>query len=264
MLDENEIKTLSIVDYNQMKWYETDSIYFVFAHSDERTRKSSSLDDDLNEIQVDVENPHYIEPSRKFIAWKNKCFKDCVFFDRRMPNDEFRLCKDPYKECCLKFWSRQEILDYLKIIPFVPSVMINISPDWESCDKRSNPCKIKILKGLIDNYMKEQWYSKWSYVIENGSDGNHIHAHIVAEFNTKRIKSVESHLRKGNHTQQLKKYSKKIKGMEGMIKGVSVQKMFLRTEEIVKDKLDYLVEDKKPIGHKNKSIINDGFVTGCL
>ena len=66
---------------------------------------------------------------------------------------------------------------------------------------------------------------------------------------TKRPKSAEAHLKKGNHSQQLKKYAKKIKGMEGIIKGSSVHKIFLRTEEIVKDKLLYLHEETKPDGH---------------
>ena len=49
-----------------------------------------------------------------------------------------------------------------------------------------------------------------------------------------------------------------------MIKGVSVQKIFVRTEEILKDKLDYLHEERKPDGHKNLSVIVDGFVKGEL
>ena len=44
----------------------------------------------------------------------------------------------------------------------------------------------------------------------------------------------------------------------------SIQKIILRNEELVNDKLDYLIEDNKPIGHKNKSIIVGGFITGCL
>ena len=52
--------------------------------------------------------------------------------------------------------------------------------------------------------------------------------------------------------------------MEGMIKGNSVQKTFIRTEEILKDKLDYLNEDLKPLGHKNHSIIENGRISGCL
>lgn len=111
---------------------------------------------------------------------------------------------------------------------------------------------------------ESQRYDKYSYCIENGSTGTNIHAHVVAHFNPKLVKSLNTHLAKGNHTQQIKKLNNKVKGMEGVIKGNSVQKIFLRTEEIVSDKLDYLVEDLKPEGHKNKSIIKPGRVDVVL
>lgn len=264
ILDEGKNKFVSEC-IEMVKWYNTDSLYFRFATSDSKTSKKQIIDEELNETYVDVENKYYIEPSRKFIIWKNKCFKES-HLGGMIPNDNYRYSENPYKESVLDFWKKQEILDYMKIIPFTPSVMINISPDWngENVDRRSTSCKINILKNLIDSYMTEGWYEQWNYVIECGSDGEHIHAHIVAKMNNQRLKSVESHLKKGNHTNQLKKYANKIKGMRGMIKGVSVQKTFLRTEELVKDKLDYLIEDKKPLGHKNKFVIPDGYVSGKL
>ncbi len=150
---------------------------------------------------------------------------------------------------------------YYNVIPFTPSVMLNISPNWgDECKGR----RIQCLKQLVDSYMTEGWYDKWSYVIECGSEGTHIHAHIVAHMNVTRLKSVESHLRKGNHTRQLQKWSRKIEGMGGVIEGVSVQKIILRTEELVSDKLDYLIESKKPQGHKNHHVIKDGNVSGVL
>jgi len=264
MLDENEIKILSKKEYKMVKWYDTDSLYFRFAHSDNKTSFRNIVDDELNETLVEVENPYYVEPSRKFLAWRKKCFTESMFSDGFVPGEQYRFSQDPFKEMAQDYWSRKEILDYMKIIPFTPWVMINISPDWNDCEKRTNNCKIQILKNIINSYMSEQWYEQWEYVIENGSQGNMIHAHIVAKMNTARLKSVESHLRRGNHTQQLKKYAKKVKGMEGMIKGVSVQKIFVRTEEILKDKLDYLHEERKPDGHKNLSVIVDGFVKGEL
>ena len=39
---------------------------------------------------------------------------------------------------------------------------------------------------------------------------------------------------------------------------------FYRFLTLVKNKLDYLIEEKKPSGHKNKSVIEDGFVCGKL
>lgn len=265
ILDEGNFKFVAEC-IEMKKWYETDSLYFIFATSDRKYDKKQVRDDNLNDIYIECENEHYIEPSRKFIAWKEKCFKESML-GGLIPNDNYRFSTDPYKECVQEFWNHQEILDYMKIIPFTPSVMINISPDWNCSDlarDRPESAKIHILKGIIDNYMKEGWYDYWKYVIECGSEGNHIHAHIVAHMNPQRLKSVETHLRKGRHTPQLIKYGNHLKGMRGIIKGVSVQKVFLRTEELVKDKLDYLLEEKKPEGHKNLKILKDCLISGEL
>lgn len=167
------------------------------------------------------------------------------------------------KKFCNWAGGEDAVYEYLDIIPFTPSVMINISPNWKK-GKIGMSGRIQKLKEIIDNYMAESWYQKWSYVIENGGEGNHIHAHCVCELNRTRLKGCETHLAKGRHTVQLKKYANKVKGMEGIIEGVSIQKTILRNETLVKDKLDYLVEELKPIGHKNKSIIPNGFVSGSI
>lgn len=259
ILDQGKIKY--VPEVKEMKrWYETDSLYFRFAFSDNKTDWKYVKDDDLNETRIEVENEFYVEPSRKFLKWKEKVFKES-HLGGMIPNDDYRFSRDPYKECVKDFWTCQEVLDYMNIIPFTPSVMINISPNWNG---KFQPGKINKLKKLIDSYMSEGWYDRWEYVIENGSEGKNIHAHIVAHMNVQRLKSVESHLRRGNHTRQLQKWANKIEGMEGLIEGVSVQKVILRTEVLVNDKLDYLIEEKKPQGHKNKFVIEDGFVKGEL
>jgi len=243
-----------------VKWYNTDSLYFKFALSDKKTDVRHALDADLNEITIECENENYVEPSRKFIAWKKKCFVE-GHLGGLIPNDNYRFSADAYKECAQKFWTRKEILDYLKIIPFTPSVMINISPNWgDKCRGK----RIQCLKQIIDNYMSEGWYDKWSYVIECGSEGTHIHAHIVAHMNVTRLKSCESHVGHNNQRRQLQKWAAKIEGMKGLIEGVSVQSTILRNETLVSDKLDYLIESKKPEGHKNHHVIQNGYVEGVL
>jgi len=52
------------------KWYETDSLYFIFAICDSKVVSRHIKDDDLNDIKIDVDNEHYVEPSRKFVVWK--------------------------------------------------------------------------------------------------------------------------------------------------------------------------------------------------
>jgi len=232
-----------------------------------------------------MKKPEYVYRFENEIIKMNSCFHEYEAkrvlceqgcYDINLLNEIYRECES-YKSNNFLFSflfetevnSRvdfNKIAKYYKIIPFTPSVMINISPDWkgEGFKNNCNAQKVKALKFIIDSYLKEQWYDKWEYVIECGSQGDNYHAHLVAHMNPKRLKSCESHLRRGNHTQQLKKYSKKLKGMEGIIKGPSVQKIILRNEELVKDKLDYLIESKKPEGHKNKFTISDGYVSGCL
>ena len=257
ILDENELKQLSKFDYNMGKL----NLYNEVLKKSTRLTNVKEFDDaKCDFVTHQIHNENYKEPPPRIKYALKK------YMDYNMEWDWTNHPKGPQNlETRFVTWcgGEETIYNYLEIIPFTPSVMINISPDWSNI-KRSNTNKVTILKTIIDNYMKEEWFDKWEYVIENGSDGTHIHAHIVAHMNVKRLKSTESHLRKGNHTQQLKKYAKKLKGMEGIIKGSSVQKVFLRTEEILKDKLLYLHEDTKPEGHKNQSVIKDGYVSGCL
>jgi len=154
------------------------------------------------------------------------------------------------KSC--KEWNitEDDLYEYLGEEKFVPHVFLNISPNWKGHGD------VLALDRLIDAYMRESnRFEKWTYIIENGSDGDMIHAHIVAKINAKYEKSVITHLNKGNHVQQLKKYAKGDKGIEGCVSGQGVQRTILRNPELIKDKLDYLIETLKPEGHKNKSII---------
>ena len=108
----------------------------------------------------------------------------------------------------------EESYAFLGRIPFNPCVMINISPAWKGSaiteDKMEGFCRV------IVGYLEEMGrYTKWKFCLECGSDGNFLHAHIVAEVNPDLIESVlngkNSHIRKGNHYQQIKKRWKKNK-----------------------------------------------------
>lgn len=152
----------------------------------------------------------------------------------------------------------ETIAKYMGVIPFMPCVMINISPNWKG-QFGQDPLVDEImkdnLKEVLEKYLKaSNRYSKYKYVIECGGDGDHLHAHAVAEINKGTEKSVMTHLNKGNHAVELRKIWKKVmpKGKEGLLKGkYAIQRIILRNEILVKDKLDYLIEEKKPEGHKN-------------
>lgn len=195
-----------------------------------------------------------------YSGWKhehNQKIYDCLCREADEQEEDKYMMKYRYETFVPKcFWNTKEMCDYMNVIPFIPSVMINVSPDWAAVEHRTDSQKVNLLSTIIERYLAEgSRYSKASYVIENGSDGTHIHAHVVAEFNPLLKKAVNTHLAKGTHSQQLIKQANKVKGMKGMLKGVGIQKVFLRKKELVEDKLKYLIEEEKPEGHKNHSVI---------
>ena len=191
--------------------------------------------------ECEMRKLHYYDPKK---YWNRKVRAWDEFFERN-------------KEVCYKFLDR---------IPFNTCVMINISPDWKGVfgqDPFCDEMMIERFQEVINEYLKEYQgnhlrYSKYKYVIECGGEGDHLHAHIVAEINPDAIGVLDgknSHIRRGNHSQQLRKWWKKKmpKGKEGLLKGkYSIQSIILRTETLRDDKLEYLIEEKKPEGHKNK------------
>lgn len=243
--------------------------------SAEKSIKKTKLDDDLNEITEIIDNPEYIEPHGVFKKILSKYFEH--YYSIWAERSYFRVLEkyNPYpaqhdmdERIIGKFMSKQDILDYLGIIPFTPSVMINISPNWKGMKGRYTQCfQVNLLSNTIDKYLNasNRW-DYWSYVIECGAEGDHIHAHIVAHVNNDIAKSVlgkKGHIPKGNQSIELRKIfdqeyknSKELKpkGLEGCLKGkFAIQTSILRCPELVKDKLSYLEEEKKPHGHKNAS-----------
>lgn len=189
---------------------------------------------------------------------------------------------------CKKFGiSADDINDYLDIIPFTPSIMLNISPDWkrqfhiipddmEPCEREylelENSLMIEALCNLVESYMAEcNRFDYYDYIVECGGEGDFLHAHCVAHVNPKLLKAVidgttynsqgkkrnTSHFGRGNHVQQLIKISKGIKGIKGKITRHGIQVSILRKDYLVDDKIAYLHEDKKPVGHKNLYAIWD-------
>lgn len=149
----------------------------------------------------------------------------------------------------------------LKKERFLHHYMINISPDWK-LKKNAQPSKLMIahLTTVIEEYLAES--DRWDealYTLENGSEGNFLHAHIVAKPNLDILKSVDTHMNKGNHSVQIRKRwdkicksNPKLVGYVGCLKGrFSIQKIVLRNPELIKDKQNYLLEHLKPDGHTN-------------
>lgn len=163
------------------------------------------------------------------------------------------------------------IAELMDVEPFKDCVMINISPNWKGDFSGHNLKKKTMIKGfcsVINSYLSETLgyeprYTKYRYCLECGSDGKFLHAHIVAEINPRIHKSMMTHINKGNHAQQLKKYWEKSFGeinqgvWKGCLKGrYSVQRVLIKNEEIKVDKLAYLHEENKQEGHKNLRDLN--------
>ena len=247
ILDEGKLK-----DVCEVSMSTKDSSYMLFQATKYKTKqKSVWVDDRL--LDETIQNDKFIEMTPR-IKWADEKVIEYIQewdYVNWPKGPDMNKMDGRFETWC---GGKDVLYNYLGIKPFYASVMINISPDWDGEGiKRSNNSKMVILSSIVEQYLKEGWYSKSSYIIENGGEGDHIHAHIVAEFSPGRLKSTNAHLTKGNHTIQLKKYAKKVKGMEGIIKGPGVHKVFLRTKELVDDKLKYLIEEEKPEGHKNHS-----------
>jgi hypothetical protein len=157
------------------------------------------------------------------------------------------------------------ITTYMKVKPFRTSVMINISPNWKGKVNLKGPAgtyAIKRFRAVIENYLNAGGrYTNYKYALECGGEGNFLHAHIVAEINHKLEKSVVSHFNRGNHQRDLQKEWNKqfkgtdysVEGKEGLLRGkYAVQRILIRKQNILEDKLEYLKNDTKPVGHENK------------
>lgn len=152
-----------------------------------------------------------------------------------------------------KLWSMNELKEYLGIQDVGKWVMINISPNWKG---KITQEMCNHLKHCIEQYYGENWYSEGKYVLETGGEGNFLHAHCMFRWdNSPRGKQVQGHLKRHNHAQQIIKYFNKVKGFQGLVKGkYAIQLTRCNSREMVLDKLDYLIEAKKPEGHKNLDV----------
>jgi hypothetical protein len=160
----------------------------------------------------------------------------------------------------------KKISEIMDVIPFNPSVMINISPSWKGNfgkNDLTDKLMIKNFIKVIDSYLNESTlsekrFTKYKYCLECGSEGNFLHAHIVAEINPKILKSMKSHFCKNGHNQQLNKYwIKYFKGNQGSIKGkYAISRNLINNRIMLEDKLAYLIEENKQGGHQNSRDLN--------
>lgn len=222
---------------------------------------------DLTFTQIDVKNPDWIPLNRenpthaRMLTFRDKFYTVKRLVGNYSFNEDYwglitteESMWDPnYEEIIWnRYWTKAQLLEFLGIKEVGKWAMINISPNWKGTITQE---MIDHLTHVIEQYYQEGWYGSGFYTIESGGDGDLCHAHCMFRMDNspKSYKSVASHLKKGNHFQQLKKYWDKAKGFQGLLKGrYSVQLVRCLDRQMALDKLDYLIESKKPQGHQNQ------------
>lgn len=219
--------------------------------------------DNLNPCEDFIPTREMTDAYEKLRSTETLWLRDFVYIPRSITSKEYG--------AIAKFMGRK---------PFEPAIMINISPNWKGKFEGTKIFKKAMIKGMsftIESYLNEsigqhKRYKGYKYCLECGSDGKFLHAHCVAIINPTILKSMRTHINKGNHKQQLIKYWNKyfgemkdntLKGFQGCLKGeYSVQRIMLNSEQIFDDKIKYLSEENKQEGHKNKKDL--GLVFGDL
>lgn len=153
--------------------------------------------------------------------------------------------------------------EYYNQQPFQSCWMLNISPNWKQEEKLlSNRAKtakmVQFLREVIGLFYDDaKRFTKCKCVLEGGKEANFLHAHCVFELNKNKPNNI-SHMKKGNflksfrtiwdrHCQELK-----YKDWEGLVGSkYALQTTYITSEEMLKDKLDYLIEENKPLSHQN-------------
>lgn len=171
--------------------------------------------------------------------------------------EEFKKLKSP---CDI---NNKELELYYGVQPFNNCWMLNISPNWKQEEKlMSNKAKtakmVQFLREVLGLFYDDaKRFTKVKWVIEGGKEGNFLHCHCVFELNKNKPNNI-SHMKKGNflksfrtiwdrHSQELK-----YKDWEGLVGSkYALQTTYITSKEMLQDKLDYLIEDKKPLSHQN-------------
>lgn len=154
--------------------------------------------------------------------------------------------------------SRTMLEKYYGVERFNKSWFLNISPDWKGKVFPSELPQELFLQEVMDEFYDNcNRFTKMKYVIECGSDGDFVHIHAVFELNPGMSKSNKTCISKGNILIEFRKCWDRIakessEGYEGLVKGRhALQTTLINNAEILKDKLNYLIEEKKPFSHRN-------------
>ena len=120
-------------------------------------------------------------------------------------------------------------------------IYLTLSPDKYLRNLEATDSNISNLHEWCKKWFDQdvRYYKRFAYVIESGSQGNHLHIHAVCEM-------ITSH----KHAQRLKAFWKRYFPnnqllLSGKKTGNEYHSMRFDTEEIWQDKLEYFVNEKK-------------------
>lgn len=154
------------------------------------------------------------------------------------------------------------LYEYYNIIPYRPCWMLNISPNWKGpkCGKNIETCRrVSFIREVMNLFATDaDRFTKMTYVIEGGKEGNFIHVHAIFRLNHMKPNNL-AHMKKGNFLKSFRTiWDSACRGRdiynkwEGAVGSrYALQTTYLTTQEMLNDKLDYLIEEKKPISHQN-------------
>mgnify|MGYP000080889810 CR=1 FL=1 len=175
------------------------------------------------------------------------------YMDNMCAEDVYSLASNFYL-----FVGEIEIHNYLEIRKFRPSLFITISPNWK--DYTVDIIKRRdLLRTFVEDHLSKLYgdFYDYAYAVECGKQGSHIHVHCVLEINDDRIKTVRGRVKNNyNYKRSISRCWSKMEGAEGLLDDMkhSIEIFQINTKTILKDKLDYLIEDLKPIEHQNANI----------
>jgi len=274
ILDEGKIKYVN--ETNMSKLSEAEKVYNECVNKNIKSIIEENWDPEQGKFrETEIRNEGYAPyPEKSRLRWfmiekRKDIWEDPIKYNINPHTPQFgKRYKAAVKIEWETFWeqNKSEIYNYLGRevpIPFNPSVMINISPNWKGKfgeDSLTDNLMIKKFIIVVEKYLQaSNRYSKYKWNLECGGEGNHLHAHIVAEIRVGSYKSVMTHLNKGNHSGELNKIWDQTfpEGYRKVLKGkYAIQRIILRNEDLLKDKLKYLIENEKPEGHKNLRDLN--------
>lgn len=145
--------------------------------------------------------------------------------------------------------SNADLYKYYDIKPFRPSWMLNISPNWKG---RIDEHMIAHFKKVMDIFFHNcDRFTNATYVLECGGDGDFLHCHAVFKLNPKKPGNIAS-LKKGNFLKEFRSVWDRCGDYKGLVKSRhALQTTLITREDMLEDKLNYLIEEKKPESHKN-------------